>query len=104
MLFVIYTNILIQDTVKDRKLVKDYETGLWMIKKSNERPKIPYRDMHGFKIITNLEPDNPLLQMPNEKATSKYVDRKVEATKHRRDWAFQDPRTGPSFRDFVSKN
>ena len=76
-----------------------------MIKSASiDRPQIPYRDMHGFKIITNLEPDNPLLQMPNEKTAFQCEDRKVEETKYRRDWAFQDPRTGPSFRDFVSKN
>ena len=62
--------------------------------------------MHGFKIITNLELNNPLLQMPNEKGKTvfKYVERKEDEIKYGRDWAFQDPRTGPSFRDFVSKN
>ena len=102
-------SMLIQDTSKDKKLVKDFETGLWTIKsayrsESDERPTLPFRDMYGFRIIKNLEYDSPLLKMPDENKASKYVERKVEETKYGRDWAFQDPRTGPSFREFVSKN
>jgi len=61
--------------------------------------------MHGFKIIRNLEANSPLLKMPTEKPIAfKYVDRKSEETKYWRDWAFLDPRTGPSIREFSSKN
>ena len=56
--------------------------------------------MHGFMIIKNLEMNSPLLKMPTEKAENKIVERKSEATKYWRDWAFLDPRTGPSIREF----
>ena len=59
--------------------------------------------MHGFKIITNLEPDNPLLQMPRKYTPYKVIDRNTEEKTYRRNWAFQDPRCGPSYRDFVSQ-
>ena len=90
--------------------MKDFDSGLWKLKtvyasESEERPKIPYRDMHGFMIIKNLEMDSPLLKMPTEKAADvKLIERKAESTKYWRDWAFLDPRTGPSIREFVSKD
>ena len=94
---------------RQKKLFLHHETGLWMIRsvytsERDERPKLPIRDIHGFKIIRNLESDSPLLKIQNERPSRKNRHTSANEAQYGRNWPFVDPGTGPSFVEFVSKN
>ena len=75
--------------------------GIWKVERSEERrPSIPTRDINGRKIITNMCLDSPLLL---GKCDDSYNLGTESEPQYSLNWAFTDPRTGPSFKEFVSK-
>ena len=85
------------------KLFKDPHHRVWKVRaRDSASCPIETRDMHGRRIITNMQLDSPLLSTSacgQPKAT-----RNHSLSGYSRDWAFTDQRTGPSIFQGVSKN
>ena len=71
------------------------------------RPRFATRDKDGLLILTNLESTKRLLD-PNYDPDKEYRDEDEDEEEEantllfNRNWAITEPRTGPSFREFIN--
>lgn len=87
------------------KLFRDHNNRVWKVRaRDSASCPIETRDMHGRRIITNMQLDSPLLSSRGTGKEGGNMRKSTLSGCYSRDWAFTDRRTGPSFREFVSKD